>query len=106
MAEEDYEVISLRVSWPVLSVGCFVLALPAKYLLQFLPWRPQQIWIWPLIPPLVILGLSTVGFALGLIGLRFSERRGLAKTGVFLNGVVLAIIGLMIALWFYIVRSR
>ena len=106
MSEDDYEVIPIKISWASLSVFCFLLTLPARYLLQFLPWRPQRIWMWPLIPPLVILGLSTVGFAAGWIGLYFSSSRGVAKTGMFLNGVVLAIVLAVAAVWFYIVSGR
>ncbi len=106
MAEEDYEVIALRISWPMVSIGCFLLTLPAKYLLGFLPWRPQPIWLWPLVPPLVIFGLSILGFVVGWIGFRYSERQGLAKVGMFLNGVVLAIVVLMILLWLYIIGVR
>ncbi len=106
MTEEDYEVISLKISWAILSISCFLLTLPAKYLLHLLPWRPQPIWLWPLVPPVVILGLSILGFVMGWIGVRFSQRRSLAKVGMFLNAVVLTIITFMILLWFYIVGSR
>ncbi len=102
----DYEVISLKISWAVLSILFFLLTLPARDLLQLLPWRPQRIWIWPLIPPLVILGLSLLGFFAGLLGLKFSANKGIAKTGVFLNGVVAAIILAIAAAWFYIVAGR
>ncbi len=104
--EDDYEVISLKLSWASLSILFFLLTLPADYLLQFLPWRPRQIWMWPLVPPLVYFGLSILGFFSGLLGLWFSERRRLAKAGLFLNGVVLAIVLLMAAVWFYIVAGR
>ena len=106
MADDDYEVISLKISWASLSILCFLSTLPAKYLLQFLPWRPQRIWMWPLVPPLVILGLSVAGFAAGWIGLYLSANRGMAKTGMFLNGVVLAIVLAITAVWFYIVSGR
>ena len=106
MAEDDYEVIPVKISWASLSILCFLLTLPARYLLQFLPWRPQRIWMWPLVPPLVILGLSLVGFAAGWIGFYFSASRGVAKTGMFLNGVVLTIVLAIAAAWFYIVSGR
>ena len=102
----DYEVISLKISWAGLSILCFLLTLPARDLLRLLPWRPERIWLWPLIPPLVILGLSCLGFLCGAIGWRFSERRGLAKTGMFLNGTVMAIVLAIAALWFYIAVGR
>ena len=106
MADDDYEVIPVKISWAVLSVLCFLLTLPARYLLQFLPWRPQRIWMWPLIPPLVILGLSAVGFVAGWVGFYVSESRGVARAGMFLNGVVLAIVLAIAAAWLYIVSGR
>ncbi len=105
-AEEDYEVISLKISWAVLSILFFLLTLPARDLLQLLPWRPQRIWIWPLIPPLVIFGLSLTGLLSGLLGLKFSAHKGIARAGMFLNGVVLAIFFAIAAVWFYIVAGR
>ncbi|MCP3956221.1 MAG: hypothetical protein GY719_00015 [bacterium] len=105
-ADEDYEVISLGISWASLSILLFLLTLPANYLLPFLPWRPQRIWLWPLVPPLVILGLSFLGTVSGWLGLRFSEARGVAKAGLFLNGVVLAIVLVIAAAWIYIVSGR
>ena len=104
--ESDYEVIPLRLSWAGLSILLFLLTLPARDLLQLLPWRPEPIWVWPLIPPLVIFGLSLLGFFSGLLGLKLSARRGLARTGMFLNGVVLAIRLSIAAVWFYIVAGR
>ena len=106
MAEDDYEVIPLKVSWAALSILFFLLALPARDLLQLLPWRPQRPWIWPLVPPMVILGLSFLGLLSGLLGLKFSDRRGMARIGTFLNGVVLAIVLAIAAAWFYIVSGR
>ncbi len=104
--EDDYEVISLKISWASLSILFFLLTLPADYLLQFLPWRPRRIWFWPLVPPLVYFGLSVLGFLSGWLGLNLSAHRGVAKTGMFLNGVVLAIVFAMAAVWFYIVAGR
>ena len=104
--DDDYEVVTLKVSWALVSLACFLLTLPAQYLLQFLPWRPQRIWLWPLIPPLVIFGLSMVGFLTGWLGLVTSEKKGLAKIMMLLNGVVLLIVGAVAAAWFYIASGR
>lgn len=88
----EYSVVPLRPSWSTLSLLCFLLTLPAKSLLELQPWRPPQIWMWPLVPPLAIAALSALGLVTGLLGWRFSASRGLARTGVLLNGVVLACI--------------
>ncbi|MEM7351117.1 MAG: hypothetical protein AAF657_09950 [Acidobacteriota bacterium] len=105
-AESGYDVISFQVHWASLSIVLFLLALPAKYLLGFLPWRPERIWLWPLIPPLVILGLSTLGLFSGWMGYKFTDHQGMAKAGMFLNGTVLAIVLAIVAFWFYIVSVR
>lgn len=104
--DDDYEVISLSPNWVMVSLACFLLTLPAEYLLQFLPWRPRRIWLWPLIPPLVIFGLSVLGLLTGAIGLWTSEKKGMAKVALLLNGVVVAIVLGMAAIWFYIVSGR
>jgi hypothetical protein len=91
----EYAVVPLRLSWAALSLLFFLLTLPAKSLLQLQPWRPEKIWMWPLVPPLVIAGLSILGLVAGLLGLKLSGSRGLAKAGVLLNGVVLGCVVLV-----------
>lgn len=93
----EYAVVPLRPSWSTLSLLLFLLTLPAKSLLNLQPWRPDHIWMWPLIPPLVIAALSLLGLVAGLLGLKYSATRGLAKAGVLLNAVVLGCI-LLVAL--------
>ncbi len=104
--EDDYQVISLKISWASLSILFFLLTLVADYLLHLQPWRPQRIWLWPLMPPLAYFGLSLLGVLSGGLGLLFSAGGGLAKAGMFLDGVVLAIFLLIAAVWFYIVAGR
>ncbi len=99
----EYTVVSLRPSWSTLSLVFFLLTLPAKQLFQLQPWRPPYGWMMPLMPPLVIAGLSALGLATGLLGLKFSASRSLAKTGVLLNAVVfgcilLVFLGMMLIL--------
>jgi len=102
----EYAVVSLRPSWSTLSLVLFLLTLPAKSLLELQPWRPPQLWMWPLAPPLVIAALSTLGLAAGLLGLRFSAARALARTGVLLNAVVLGCILLVALGMMVILRLR
>ena len=104
--KDDYEVVSLQVSWSSLSILLFLLTLPAGYLLQFLPWRPHPLWLWPLVPPLVILGLSFFGLLSGWLGWKLSDAKGLAKAGVLLNGVVFAIVLAVAILWMAIRFGR
>ncbi len=93
---DEYEVVSLRLSWGALSLVLFLLTLPARFLLRLQPWRPAQIWLWPLVPVAAIAALSFLGLVAGLLGLRFSNRPGMAKIGALLNGVVLGCILLVV----------
>ncbi len=89
----EYEVVSLRPSWGAVSLTLFLLTLPARSLLRLQPWRPEQIWMWPLVPVAAIAVLSFLGLLTGLVGLRFqAQSRGMAKIGVLLNAVVLGCI--------------
>ncbi len=102
----EYEVVSLRLSWGAVSLVLFLLTLPAKSILRLQPWRPEQIWMWPLVPVVAIAVLSFLGLLTGLLGLRFQAKsRGMAKVAVLLNGVVLGCIFLvffgMLAIFYF-----
>ena len=92
----EYDAVSFDISWAGLSIVFFLLNLPAPYLVRLQPWRPQEIWMWPLITPMVLGLISLVGLICGLLGLRFSQSRGMARLGTLLNGVV---VGLIFLLW-------
>lgn len=104
--EDDYEVVSFEMRWPSLSILLFLLTLATDELVELQPWRPQRIWLWPLIPPLVIAGLSFLGLVCGWIGLKVSAKKRLARTGMFLNAIVLSIVLSIVATWYYIVAVR
>ena len=92
---DEYEVVALRLSWGALSLACFLLTLPARSLFRLQPWRPEQVWLWPLVPVAAIAVLSFLGLLAGLAGLRTPQSRGTAKVGVLLNAVVLGCIVLV-----------
>lgn len=102
----EYEVVSFRLSWSALSLFCFALVLPAPYLIRLQPWRPREIWLWPLIPPLVIGVLALAGLLCGLLGLRFSENKGSARWGLLLNGAVFGLILLLYVVMRLIMAGR
>ncbi len=82
---------------PLLSFVCFSASLAARPIARlFLPelWRSP----WRLIAPAGIAAtLALVGLLLALWSSRRAKgRRGLAKIGLFLNGVVLALTGLAV----------
>lgn len=103
---DEYEVVSLRLSWGGLSLFLFLLTLPAPYLLRLQPWRPAQSWMLPLVPVVTIAILSLLGLVADLIGLRFSDRPGMAKIGVLLNAVVVGCILLVFLGMFLILYLR
>lgn len=92
---DEYAVVSLRIGWGAASILFFGLALAARYLLDFQPWRPQRYWLWPMMRPGFIAALSALGLGSGLVGLKLSANKSLAKMGVLLNGIVLGIIALV-----------
>ena len=94
---DAYDVVSLKLSWASLSLLLFLASLPSPYLLTWQSWRPEQLWLWPLLKVAVIGLLALVGFITGLLGMREATRRGMAKVGLLLNGTVLGCIALVIA---------
>ncbi len=103
---DEYEVVPLRLSWGGLSLSLFLLTLPAPYLLRLQPWRPAQLWMWPLVPVVTIGALSLLGLVCGLLGLRYSAGKGTAKMGLLLNGAVVGCILLVILGMFTIFYLR
>ncbi len=82
--ENDYQVISLSISWGMLSIAAFAVILTLQLFGRVLGVSLAQVIGATLV-------LSIAGFALALIGLRFDRGRGAATVGAFLNGVVLGI---------------
>jgi len=103
---DEYDVVALRLRWGGLSVAFFLASLLSPYLLRLQPWRPEELWRWPLVKVLAVAATALVGLVAGLVGVRYSPARGLARTGVFLNGVVVACIFLVILGMFAILRYR
>ena len=85
----EYDVVSLRIDWALASITAFVLTLPFNY---------TRAWIWPDWIGRTVGGLSAVGFVGGLLGLRRPSRRGLAKVGAVLNGMVCVFLVLLEAI--------
>ncbi len=75
----EYDVVSLGLDGPRVSIAAFLFTLPFDY---------GRAWIWPDWIDWTVGGLCAVGFAAGLAGLRSRRRRGMAKVGAVLNGMV------------------
>lgn len=76
---------------PLLSWLCFAGALVSRPLARLLPreWRVYPYGV--MMPIAVAAGLSLLGLLLAAWATRRARRRGLARIGLFLNGVVLAL---------------
>jgi hypothetical protein len=89
---DEYAVIRLRISWGLVSILAFALALPCRYLLRLvpavrLPDPLMVLWLW--IP--VTLALALLGVLCALLGLR-QEPRTIAKIGLLLNSAILLVL--------------
>jgi hypothetical protein len=90
---------------PLLSLLCFSGSLVAKPLSRLLP-EVLRRYPWGILAPAAIsAGLALVGMALALWSLRRAPaRRGLARLGLFLNGVVFALTSLAVLAMLFILR--
>jgi hypothetical protein len=89
---------------PLLSLLCFSGALAARPLVRLLP-RDWRLYPWGLAAPaLLATGFALVGLLLALVSRHRASRRGLARVGVLLNGIVLALSALAAAGVFWILR--
>jgi hypothetical protein len=95
--ESDYQVISLSISWGLVSVVAFIAVLALQLLGRRLGLGVPRVFGGTLL-------LSLIGLLCGLIGLRFGRARGAARAGAFLNGVVLLCIAIILPFVFQILR--
>lgn len=104
-AADEYEVVSLRPSWTGLSFLAFLLILPSRLYVRWLPLDPSwRGWRWLLWIP-ISAALAAIGLACGLVALRRAGRSGAAWIGVVLNGTAFVLLGL--AAWaLHYIRSR
>lgn len=99
---DEYDVVHMRPSWGGLSILTVPLMLSAHLVLRYLPWRPQRIWMWPLVYVLVVLGLAAVGLGAGLLGMKYSRHKTAARFGALINGAILALTVLAFAAMIYV----
>jgi uncharacterized membrane protein YjjP (DUF1212 family) len=94
----EYGVVRLPDAWHVLSLLCFMAALGARFLTALIPREVSPLFYRPILTAYSIPLLAAVGFLFGLLGLRNPEARATARIALFLNGVVLVLGSLAIAL--------
>lgn len=98
----EYDIVRLRPSWGALSLVTIPLMLSAHLILRYLPWRPQRVWMWPLVYVLVVLGLAAAGLTAGLLGMKYSPQKTSARFGALINGAILALTVLTFLVMVYI----
>jgi hypothetical protein len=99
--EGEYGTLDLPDGWHVASLAFFALSLGARFLVKLLP-AGRYFFPRVLLPGIAVFTLAALGLICGLIGLRKIRGRGIAKVGVFLNGVVLALAVLATIVFFRI----
>ncbi len=104
-SDSAYSSIEFGAVWEMVSLACFALALSLHYLPDWLVPLPDTPFNRFFLPILAVSGLALIGILFGWIGKRRSRRPGLARIGIFLNSIVLGLIGLLI-LVLYLLRYR
>ena len=90
---------------PLLSFLCFSASLAARPIVRLLPPELRRPPWGVLAAPAMAAALALLGFLLALWASRRARgRRGLARIGLFLNGVVLALTGLAVLAIVFILR--
>lgn len=92
----DYAVVKVAPSLGLVSLSFFVAALASPYWVYYLPLRFEHSWQRPVLVPIVTFVLALLGLLGGFFGRR-SKHPGLARLGLFLNGVICGLMLLMIA---------
>jgi hypothetical protein len=102
ISEGEYGVVRIPDAWHVASLGCFVAALGARFLVGLIP----RAWSLPfnrlVLPGIAVFLLASLGIGFGLMGLRSSRGRETARVAIFLNATVLVLSLLAAAAFFYI----
>ena len=89
---DEYAVVRFVPSWGLVSVACFVVSIPTRYWIRWLPWEPPHSGFYAWWTLQAMLGLSVVGLLTGALGLWLAERKGLARMGLAANALVLALV--------------
>ncbi len=98
--DNDYQVIRISLNWGALSISALAVTLTVNVAGDNLGASFGQL-------VAATMGLSVIGLAFGLIGMKFGRHRGAARVGAFLNGVVVAIflaIAALLPVMFQILR--
>jgi hypothetical protein len=101
-SDDEYSAVETGAVVPLLSLIFFLLALSSRYLFDLLPPGLIRLPYPALLPALAVPVFSGLGLLLGLLGLRSTHGRGLARLALFVNAVALALSGLFTWVFFRI----
>lgn len=94
---DGYGVVRLRISWGGASLG--LLAALVAFNTFYMHFARRMILLIGLTPLVLVAGL-----VLGLIGLRFDEKKDLARWSALLNGSIVGLIFLLVVVWYFVRR--
>jgi len=97
--EGEYGALDLPDGWHVASLAFFAASLAARFLVRLLP-AGHSYFGRVFLPGIAVLVLAALGLLCGLLGLRKTRSRGIAKVGVFLNATVLVLATLAVIVFF------
>lgn len=97
---DEYEVVPITPSWGALSLGFFVLALMARPVVRlFVGWSPDQPYLLPLVASVSTPIVGLIGLLFGWLGWRRSSSKVVARVGMFLNGTIVLLTVVLIAVF-------
>ncbi len=97
---DEYEVVPITPSWGTLSLGFFVLALMARPVVRlFVGWSPDRPYLLPLLMGVATPVVGLIGLLFGWLGWRRSSSKVIARVGMFLNGTIVLLTVLLIAVF-------
>lgn len=103
-AEDAYAPVEAPEIWPLAGLLFFALSLVSKPLVRLLPAELRPYPAGVLLPVAVSLGAALLGLVCSWIGARRGRRSALARVGLLVNGVVLALAALAVLALIWIVR--
>jgi len=105
----EYQVVAIRPSWSVLSLGSAAIAvlsrpILSRILLDWFAWQSRDPWNWPLAVTGFSVAFAATGLLFGIVGMRarVGRSRSLATLAVVANVTILSLVVAMAVIFSYI----
>ena len=95
----EYAALEVPDAWHVVSLLFFAAAMGSRFLVGLLPRELVHGYYRPVLTAYIVPLFAAIGLFFGMVGLRSPHSRSAARVAVFLNGVVLALGLLAIAVF-------